>query len=139
MTASEHLQPLQLQMFMPAGKVKALDKPLDAQGQDPEPMWRGKLREASRPGTANDAWGYGAGPSMVDSIRQSGVREPVNLFHNPDRPPYLTQGHHRVAVADYVDPTMEIPIRHVGASSVTQRKWAMNSRGQWEAHPLTSQ
>ena len=140
MSASDHLQPMQLQMFMPAGKLKGLPEPYDAvqayQGNTGF-MWDVKRGEASKPGSEENTWHpTGSGTSLRDSIAANGVKEAVNLYHGVGKDPHLRQGHHRVATAADLDPTMEVPVRHVGDPEVTQRHWRKDPQGQWKTYPL---
>ena len=108
---------------MPAGKLKAM-RPGDlAEGEPPSSLWRDKLNEASREGTETNAHGGAGrfnpgGPSLVESVRAHGVIEPVQVWHGSEGT-WLSNGHHRVATADHINPSMEVPVDHWGSGSYT--------------------
>jgi ParB-like chromosome segregation protein Spo0J len=43
-----------------------------------------------------------------ESIREHGVIHPVEV--GPD---YVSEGHHRIAISEGIDPTREIPVVHI--------------------------
>ena len=110
MSASDHLNYEQLQMFLPARQIVGGVTPGDAEpGEDHADVWAYKLDEAQDP----DAYLQSTGPddTLHESIRQHGVRDKVMITHGADGA-FLHDGHHRVASAYDVNPAMEIPIEH---------------------------
>lgn len=83
-------------------------------------MWAGKLWASKQEEYNRDTneWEQ----PLYDSIKETGVvREPVLVWHGlPERQPggeygkvsALGNGHHRVAAATDIDPSIEIPVRH---------------------------
>ena len=116
MSSSDHLHPQQLQMFMPAGELRAMPSNQVASGHS----WEQILLE-SRDRRPQDhcgsirAWGdpdkVGFGKTLYESIRDKGVNKPVEVAHG-ENPPRLHHGHHRVAVSSDIDPKREIPVEH---------------------------
>ena len=118
------LKPQQLQMFHPAGELKGVTpndwlagigtgNPARAMttgsiptGQArPESVWQSKLWESKRP------FGQGHGSGLWESIKAEGVRDPVELGHQPGGlPRRIMEGHHRVAAAADINPAMEVPV-----------------------------
>jgi hypothetical protein len=49
---------------------------------------------------------------LHDSIKEQGVREPVELYRDFRGQHELVNGHHRVAAAMSIDPNMLIPVNH---------------------------
>jgi hypothetical protein len=49
---------------------------------------------------------------LYDSIKNQGVREPVEVGRGYGGRQELVNGHHRVAAAMSIDPKMIIPVRH---------------------------
>ncbi len=112
MSSSEHLN--QLQMFIPAGELRAMPSNQVASGHS----WEQILLESRdrRPQT-HSAWGdpdkVGFGKTLYESIRDKGVNTPVEVAHGERWPaPMLRHGHHRVAVSSDIDPKREIPVEH---------------------------
>lgn len=113
MSASDHLQPEQLRMFMTPREIVEGGRfaPSDKQyGESVGRMWQRKLKESQRPPTSR---GHGAG--LYDSIARSGVQSPVELYHgNPEEhdPDQVWDGHHRLASAYATRPDAHIPVEH---------------------------
>ncbi len=127
MSSSDHVNPQQLAMFMPAGELVALDKSSDARLGREQNLW-----EAQQPWTRIlydqvdrhgnnliDDTPDGDPGTMHDSIRNRGVVEPVVVDTFIDSPNYgpdgtmaLHEGNHRVAVAYDIDPNTEVPVTH---------------------------
>lgn len=107
-------------MFMPAHALRHDVPPGDAQEHPSvEAMWASKEHEVMAPGSAAyahfaaaDPDTYGHGPSMEESVRRSGVKDPVQIFHSDRYPPSTGDGHHRIAAANLVNPGMELPVQH---------------------------
>lgn len=53
--------------------------------------------------------------SLYDSIKRSGVQQPVTIAHDTTGKmgPFIDNGHHRVIAAHNINPNMLIPVRHV--------------------------
>jgi hypothetical protein len=131
--ASRHVNPKQLRMFIPAGELRQMGiSPYDAQHSETgqqrphDAVWEEKIDEASRSG-------------LEESIRSTGVHTPVNIYHlgeNEDptvvldydaetgrdvtgslSPTTIAHGHHRVASAALVDPSMLIPVQNFDRTS----------------------
>ena len=47
--------------------------------------------------------------TLYDSIKEKGVQQPVRIGRNAAGEPVLRDGHHRVAVANDIDPNMVVP------------------------------
>lgn len=133
MSASDHLQPHQLSLFIQAKDL--FHTPSDEAGHDNEGNRRSlaqhvglydhKVEESQLPWDDYDS-AHGLAPdyypeyddpepSLYDSIRSQGVHTPVNLRLNADNGKYqeiLTNGNHRVSVANAVNPEMWIPVRY---------------------------
>jgi len=123
----QQFQHHQLQMFMPAGELRnrIVDYP-DDPGEDAiqRSLIESRVRRIS-PGQSENL-GVKEGSTLYESIRDEGVKEPVELlFTNRqgdiwpaenleaarrDRRPILVEGHHRAASAMDIDPTMEVPV-----------------------------
>jgi hypothetical protein len=124
----------QLAMLMPAkdlmgGQYRPGDA-LDAERYGPadtevqrataeQRMWSAKTAESDVPGTVNNAhWAthpnfVGEGStSLIESVRDRGVRHPVQIFHSSSYGSMIGDGHHRIAAAHAVDPNMEVPVAH---------------------------
>ena len=109
MTASDHVSPHQLQMFMPARELYGMHS-LDtvAFGGDVDRMRGAKRRLNSM--------------SRLSNVGAEGVRKPVQLVHGSDeeiarfKPPEVSvavaNGNHRVTAAYDANPDMEVPVEH---------------------------
>ena len=125
MSSSDRLNPMQLQMFMPAGElIKKVPNDFIphyyAESGDPhteEEMWANKLREAK---SIAPRRGVQFGGSLHEAIEAEGVLQPVNV-HVSDGGVIL-DGHHRIAAAADIDPTMEVPVRYRGSAHQKGRK-----------------
>lgn len=50
--------------------------------------------------------------TLVNSIKEEGVREPLEMHYSPhDNTMALLNGHHRAFAAHSIDPKMEVPVR----------------------------
>jgi hypothetical protein len=116
---------MQLQMFMPAGElIKKVPNDFIphhyAESGDPhteEEMWANKLREAK---SIAPRRGVQFGGSLHEAIAAEGVLEPVRV-HVGDGGVIL-DGHHRIAAAADIDPTMEVPMKNIGSAHQRGRK-----------------
>lgn len=119
MSSSDRLNPMQLQMFMPAGElIKKVPNDFIphyyAESGDPhtqEEMWANKLREAKVLPAGRRPPREGR---LYDHIASEGVLEPVRV-HVGDGGVIL-DGHHRIAAAADIDPTMEVPMKNIGSA-----------------------
>lgn len=117
--AKEHLHGEQLQMFMPARElmnVHAGDSwPIVIGHQrDPFPDGLKYLKPMSEDKDTYNVkvWG-GRERDLPESIKEKGVEEPVSIIHIKQFPhKMISDGHHRVATANSIDPNMEIPVVH---------------------------
>lgn len=50
--------------------------------------------------------------TLYDSIRDEGIKSPVALYIYGDNKELLSDGHHRVAAANDINPHMYIPVRY---------------------------
>lgn len=110
MSASKHINPRQLKLFMTAqevmdsvsdsvdrmGSYTDVDHDTGEQIQVPaetmDDLWKQKLSESKGGGA------FGRVP-LYDSIKEKGVQRHVTLQTNPDGSLTMGQGHHRVAAA----------------------------------------
>lgn len=110
MSASKHINPNQLKLFMTAQEVMdsvsdSVDRAREYQDVDPETgeiitvpeqtmedLWKDKLSESK-------GRGYLGQKPLYDSIKEKGVQRHVTLQTNPDGSLTMGQGHHRVAAA----------------------------------------
>ncbi len=121
MAASDHVNPHQLSLFMPAknlmevpsgdtGVYKSLSESIgvfvDKLAESKAGHWehaRTPLNlSAERPDT------------LFESIEKKGVQDPVSIRFSPNNEGKATiiDGNHRIASAYVVDPNMEIPVRY---------------------------
>jgi hypothetical protein len=102
MSALSHQQ---LAMYMTADELKhVVHTSLHPHG---DAVLGEKLAEAKNETTKG--WGHG----LYEDIKKSGqVYEPVEMAHRTNEPPHLEEGHHRVAVANALNPKMLIPVVH---------------------------
>ena len=68
-------------------------------GEEPHEIMQRKLHEATKSG-------------LADKIRSQGVQDPVHLYHNVHGTSTLTDGHHRLAVAQTMGKNTLIPVEH---------------------------
>ena len=103
--SAQNVSATQLAMFMTADDLKkVVHTSLHPHG---EAVLREKLAESKN--ETDEGWGHG----LYDDIKQSKqVYEPVEMAHSKDTHPYLEEGHHRVAVANALNPKMLIPVVH---------------------------
>lgn len=100
MSASDHLQPQQLAMFMPAGRIV---------GEHPF-MEGGRTAEGKAASMANKR------SDNASSRPYSRVNAPVVLAHGFEDKPVLFEGHHRITGAFDRSPNEEVPVIHIGSS-----------------------
>lgn len=97
----------QLPMFMTARDIHRTITPGDMGGFDkPAQMWADKLAE-SKVDNADD----GTDRTIWQSVKDEGVRSPVDIAHRPSGP-MLWDGHHRVVSALNTDPDQYVPVLH---------------------------
>lgn len=116
--AKEHLYGEQLQMFMPARElmdVHAGDSwPITTGNRGPDPDGLKFLTPMSKNNKLYNlkVWG-GRERDLPESIKEKGVEEPVHVIHIKQFPhKMISNGHHRIATANSIDPNMEIPVVH---------------------------
>jgi|SaaInlV_100m_DNA_2_1039680.scaffolds.fasta_scaffold00730_13 hypothetical protein len=107
MSASDHVHPNQLAMFLPAGELRGM-LPGDAvYGGSDEDLWDQKEREDQYMVSGKD----GNPERIGESIRQHGVLNPVEVYHGFTIPE-IYEGHHRIAISAAIDPSREVPVIH---------------------------
>ena len=101
--------------FMSAGQLKAMypfDFDEDEDGppteMNIETFWDSKLMESRARFYFNPEYTSGDDKTLYDSISSEGVRGPVQLA-STDLGSVLYHGHHRVAAAHDIDPSMMVP------------------------------
>jgi hypothetical protein len=122
MAASKHINPNQLKLFMTAGEL--MNHPA-GDSRDYVPMSQNpvvherKLEEGMK-GDARSTHGLfrpgeETGETLHDSIKRVGVKKPVELhLQRGEDMPTITDGHHRVAIANHLNPDMFVPIMYFG-------------------------
>ena len=112
---SDKVNPQQLAILYPARdlvddtKFRAADYSASLDGR-PEQMWERKLTETEE--------GYRdlTPGALARSVKEDGILSPVRLIHpgedgtHPAGRPTIDDGHHRIAVANDIDPTTEVPV-----------------------------
>jgi hypothetical protein len=97
----------QLSMFMPAQELRQLKPTNYVKGMT---AWEHALSESTY------LVGVGKDKPMEpirESIEKRGVLRPVTVRHPEEGDSMLSEGHHRVAHANDIDPSMEVPVEHV--------------------------
>jgi hypothetical protein len=99
MSSSDRLNP---QQFMSAEELRQAEPNdfIPDLGETLEEMWDAKLAESK----SDPMDGTG---SLYDSIATEGVAEPVVLHGHW---PVIIGGHHRIAAAFDIDPSMQVPV-----------------------------
>ena len=119
MSASDHLQPEQLRMFMPARELRSMESSEVTAFGSPAQMWKDKARDNRR-------------DQMNESVAKHGVLTPVEVAYGfngkDDRVPLIWGGHHRIQAAYEHDPDMLVPVRHHDLAS--QRRYG----AVWQPH-----
>ena len=128
-SASHHLSGQQLAMFMPAGELgrkKRYGGEL-LPGETRKQAWGRKLEESKVPSDQWQDWDPAERepvlPALYPQIAAEGVKRPVILNANEhiqhdfsggilwhDKAGSVRDGHHRIAAAKDIDPSMEIPV-----------------------------
>ena len=100
MSAQDNLSHQQLAMYMTPRELSRHEMG-DAYltSEEPHEIMQRKLQEATKSG-------------LADKIRSQGVQEPVHLYHNENGSSTLTDGHHRLAVAQTMGKNTLIPVEH---------------------------
>jgi hypothetical protein len=121
MSSSDRLNHQQLAMFMPAGELRDTISGEGAGLGGKEDIIAENLLESHEP---VESLRYSTLPgqydkSLYESVRDEGVQEPVTVILpvgapdlGPDGSMVLGDGHHRVASASTIDPSMEVPVRY---------------------------
>jgi hypothetical protein len=68
-------------------------------GEEPHEIMQRKLHEAKQSG-------------LAESIRNVGVLDPIHLFHDNEGTTTITDGHHRLAVAQTMGKDTLVPVEH---------------------------
>ena len=124
MSASDHIQPFQMKLFMQAKEL--MDLPSDDSWNSnslssDHGMTEEKLDESHLPWDDYDnAHGLIFEPtlghdSLYDSIKKTGVQTPVQVRlarGDSAYKPFLTNGNHRTVVAHDIDPEMYVPVEY---------------------------
>jgi len=119
MSASEHLNPDQLRLFMQAKELMNVHTLEATQWgnhyrtmNDDSSLYLSKVRE-SVSGYEHDTYNTAkkGQENLYDSIKKEGVKSPVTLS---DRAGLLNieNGHHRIAAANAINEDMYIPVRY---------------------------
>ena len=97
----------QLAMYMTADELRKVAH--NSYGKEgAERILKEKLSEAKN--ETDEGWGHG----LYEDIKSSGqVYDPVLLVHNKgEEHPDIYEGHHRIAVANALNPKMLLPVEH---------------------------
>ncbi|CAB4185817.1 hypothetical protein UFOVP1130_134 [uncultured Caudovirales phage] len=122
MTKKKHvLNEDQLAMFIPAHKL------MDAIPLD-QPATRRPLTLRNLPDVASRKIKEAKRDGLYDEIKSEGVQTPITIGQHPMRVrsgrvydyfpganyegPVIEDGHHRISVANSIDPKMEIPVKY---------------------------
>lgn len=127
MSASEHLNPAQLRLFMQAKELMDTQTHEWQSERDMPPttmrenlgLYIGKLRE-TQVGSEHDSFTSKkrGKKSMYQSIKEKGVESPVLLRYGPTTDqPTISDGHHRIAAANDINEDMYIPVRYASAGN----------------------
>jgi uncharacterized protein (DUF1015 family) len=105
MSASKHLNPKQLKLFMTAREL--MDMPAGDDLEEWRPMSQNEDLYHEKLGESMDN-------SLYKSIKSKGVQEPVNIefFSRQHDDTVISDGHHRIAAAHSINPDMIIPIEY---------------------------
>jgi hypothetical protein len=105
MSASKHLNPKQLKLFMTAREL--MDMPA---GDDLE-QWRPMSQNED---LFHEKLGESMDTRLYDSVKSHGVQKPVNIdfFSRDHDNTVISDGHHRIATAHSINPNMIIPIEY---------------------------
>ena len=120
MSASDHLHPAQMKLFMQAHElmsipaVEGAGKPLSE-----HPRAHKMKLEESQMRWEDYAFVHGLADkpeegttSLHDSIKKHGVKTPVELWMLDDNSTMVENGHHRIAAANDINPNMYIPVSY---------------------------
>ena len=97
----------QLAMYMTADELRKVAH--NSYGKEgAERILKEKLSEAKN--ETDEGWGHG----LYEDIKHSGeIYEPVILRHSRgEEHPDIFEGHHRIAVANALNPKMIVPVEH---------------------------
>lgn len=115
MSASDHISP---KLFMLAKDIMNLstsDSRMNLPMSENRGMTQKKLRE-SMYGPEHGTHGEYAeegDTTLFNSIKEHGIISPVHIKQQDDGNHSLIQGHHRVAVANFLNPLTPVPIKFV--------------------------
>lgn len=110
MSASDHLHPFQMKLFMQAKELIHLPA---GDHDDELPMTEApELREEK----LNRAKTYPrTGKTLYEDIKESGVKNPVSLYLDKGDDQWeqvISNGHHRIASAYDINPEMWLPVTY---------------------------
>lgn len=120
MASSDHLSPYQYKLFMQAKdlmNITAGDSGFKGSLAS-EPILRNLKLNMAKKNSAFSPWRDAAKgeKTVYESIKERGVVSPVSIglrqTDTTDAEEYINDGHHRVSVANDIDPEMYIPIHY---------------------------
>jgi hypothetical protein len=118
MAAKDNLHPYQYKLFMQAKdlmNVTAGDGGFDGTLAN-KPWLRQRKLENAKQNSAFSSWREPnkkkGEKTIYESIKERGIVSPVSLGLAADEGEYINDGHHRVTVANELNPEMYIPIRY---------------------------
>lgn len=125
MSASDHIQPYQMKLFMTAGELFHIPSSdsTDFQSLAEDDVLQEKKRRESERGYADQSRvprsKNSSEKTLKESIAEEGVKKPVELAFLPKRVVenigtrvVLANGNHRVVTAHDIDPNMYVPIEY---------------------------
>lgn len=115
MSASNHLNPKQLKLFMTAREL--MDMPAGDDLEEWRPMSQNEDLRNEKLEESKDPVSYAKmydNLNLHDSIKEHGVQNPVNIefFSRENDDTVIADGHHRIASAFDINPDMFIPIEY---------------------------
>jgi hypothetical protein len=130
MSASDHLHPQQLAMFMPAKQIMDKVSLMDTNDQSPE--GKKHLMDFKQ---SNNAAGARHGSPNADDGFKGGVHTPVVINHSmvpggPNGSMQLLDGHHRLAHSLSQGSNTEVPVEHMDNKNPPMRVHRDNEQRQ---------
>jgi len=106
MAASDHVHPQQLRMFIPAKELHTVgmvseEAIAQTAAETPDELWDLKLTESKR----NAPFDI----SRHEQISKHGILHPVVLTDGGTK---IRDGHHRIAIANELNPDTEVPVEY---------------------------
>lgn len=111
MSASNHLNPFQMKLFMQAKELMNIPA---GDHDDELPMSQAPDLVAYKLHRAKNNQGY-EGQSLYENIKEKGVTDPVSLWldkGNTEWGQVVSNGHHRIAVSNDIDPERWLPVKY---------------------------